>query len=109
MSTIDRQLAEDRLLRDAARELVKADVERVKADLDSGSIGHRALERVKDGAEELLDTATEAAQTKPGVLAALVGAIVLWFARNPILALLEGEESDRQDDKNTAPDPQSER
>ena len=110
MSRIDQQLHEDRLLRDAARALVDADIARVKADLDGGSLGRRAVARIKDGAEELLETASDAAESKPGVLAALVGAVVLWFARNPILDAFRdpNPNHDADSEGHQPPNPQSE-
>ncbi|NNC59033.1 MAG: hypothetical protein HKO05_03470 [Erythrobacter sp.] len=108
MSRIDQQLHEDRLLRNAARALVDADIARVKADLDSGSLGRRAVARIKDGAEELLETASDAAESKPGVLAALIGAVVLWFARNPIFEALRDPDYDAESEEHQTPNPKSE-
>ncbi|GAA4037780.1 hypothetical protein [Parerythrobacter jejuensis] len=92
MSRLDRQLIEDRALRNAARALVKADIARLKSDLDNRGVGARALDRAKDGAAEVFDKASSSADSNKGILALLIGAIILWFARNPILALFFDEE-----------------
>ena len=94
MSKLEQQLREDRLLRDAAKTLFDADLARVKGDLDAKGLGQRALGRAKDGATELLDTAGDKAGSNVGVIALLVGAIALWFARNPILSLFGSEDGE---------------
>ena len=93
MSKLEQQFLEDRALRNAAKALLDADIERVKADLDDRSVGKRALDRAKDGAAEVFEKASDSASSNSGILALLIGAIVLWFARNPILSLFSsGEE-----------------
>lgn len=97
MSKLERQLREDRLLRNAAQALFKADVDRVKGDLEQKTIGKRALARAQDGAAELLENAQAKAGDNIGIVALLGGAIALWFARNPILGLFSGEEAEEDD------------
>jgi len=92
MSKLERQLREDRLLRDAAQTLFKADIDRVKADLEDKSLGKRAVGRAKDGAAEMLDKAQDNPGRNFGVLALVGGALALWLARDPILGLLSAEE-----------------
>lgn len=97
MSRLERQLREDRLLRDAAQTLLKADIDRVRGELERKTIGQRALARAKDGAAELLDNARDKAGGNIGVIALLAGAIALWFARNPVLALFSTDAADEHD------------
>ena len=94
MSKLERQLREDRLLRNAAKTLFDADLNRVKSDLGSKKLGERALLRARDGASELLETAGDKAKNNVGILALLFGAIALWFARNPLFALLADDNED---------------
>lgn len=89
-----RQLSEDRLLRDAARTLFLADIERVKADFAAKTVGRRAIDRAKDGAAELFETAQAKAGDNVGILAMLFGAVALWLARNPILGALDAGHDD---------------
>ncbi|ABC63236.1 hypothetical protein [Erythrobacter litoralis] len=96
MKWYERELREDRRLRDAAKALLLADVERVKEDFSSRSLTHRAADRLQEGASEIFDQASEVAQDNKGVLAVLVGAVLLWFARNPIMSTL-GFASDSED------------
>ena len=86
------QVREDRLLRDAARALVEADIENLRADLRVKGIGERALDRITEGASNVYEEAVEVAADNKGALAAIVAALVLWFARHPILETLFGED-----------------
>lgn len=88
MSDRRTRMLEDRYLRDSARALVEADIEHLKADFTHKTLAERAMDRVVDGASDLYDEAIEMAEDNKGALAALVAAIVVWFARNPILELL---------------------
>ena len=103
------QLVEDRALRDAARALLKADLARVRGDLAAKSIGERAKDRITEGAIDLYEEAADMAEDNKGILAALVGAIALWFARNPIVSLFsdreeEDEASEDYDDRYSWPE-----
>lgn len=96
------RMLEDRYLRDSARALVEADVEHLKADFAHKGMAERAFDRVREGAGDLYEEAVDAAEDNKGALAALIAAIIVWFARNPILEVLglaqdeEGEEPDEQ-------------
>ncbi|MGB7408337.1 MAG: hypothetical protein WA908_07510 [Pontixanthobacter sp.] len=89
-------LIEDRALRDAAKSLVKIDIEHVKADFKGQSLKSRFSARISEGANEVLDEAVEVAENNKGVVAALVAALVLWFARNPILSLFDEDSDDEE-------------
>ena len=88
------QLLEDRHLRDAARALVEADIQNLRADLSVKSIGERAVDRITEGASEVYEQAIEVAADHKGALAAIVAALLLWFARHPLLAALFGDGDD---------------
>ena len=99
MADPERKMIEDRALRDAALALVKADVAHLRADLTTKGIGERLLDRVADGANEVLEEAVDVAENNRGVLITLVAAIVLWLSRNPLIALITGEDADGDDDE----------
>jgi len=86
------RLIEDRHIRDAARALVEADLQNLRADLSVKSLGERAIDRITDGASEVYDEAVEVAADNKGALAAIVAALLLWFARHPILEALFGDD-----------------
>lgn len=88
------QLREDRRVRDAARALVDADLANLRADLSTKGIGERAIDRLSAGASDVYDEAVEVASNHKGALAAIVAALLLWFARDPIGDALFGEASD---------------
>lgn len=99
-------MIEDKALRDAALALVKADVEQLRADLDVRNLGSRFVDRMSEGASDMLDEAADLADNNRGVLAALVAALLIWLARNPILALFDDESDDEPDDApEDAPEP----
>lgn len=95
---LEMQLREDRALRDAALALFKADVSHIRADLTSRGIGARIVDRIGAGAVDVFEEAVEVADSHRGALATLVAAIVLWFARHPIMSLFSDEESGDEED-----------
>lgn len=97
MDRHERQLRQDRLLRDAAQALLNADIERVRGDLEHKTIGRRALERVRDGAAELADNAKAGVGGNIGVIALGTAALALFLARNPVMALFRGAQADSED------------
>ena len=94
MSDRRARMIEDRYLRDSAKALLEADIEHIKADFAHKGLGERAMDRVTEGAMDLYEEAIELAEDNKGALAALVAAVVVWFARNPILSFfgLAGDE-----------------
>ena len=88
--TLERQLREDRAIRDDALALVKADVAHLKADYSEKGIGERAADKLKGGANDIYGEAVEVAADHRGLVAAAVAAVFLWMVRHPILAFLFG-------------------
>lgn len=88
MSDLRIRMLEDRHLRNSAKLLVEADIAHIKGNLAERGLGARAADRIAEGASEVYDEAVEVAADNKGALAALVAALVLWFARNPILDAL---------------------
>ncbi len=90
---LERQLKEDRALRNAARALVEADISHVKADFAAKNVGLRVASRMKEGAVDVYEDAVDIAEDNRGVLATLIAAVLIWFARNPIMSLFDDNES----------------
>jgi len=86
------KMMEDRRLRDSARALVDADIENLKSDLATRGPGARIADRIAEGASDVYDEALDVARDHKGALAAIGAAGVLWFARNPVLKALFGED-----------------
>jgi len=90
-----RQLSEDKALRDAALQLFKSDLALVRGDLDQRGVGARAKDRIGEAAVGMVGDAIDYADDNKGWVAAGATAVVLWFARRPILGwiadLLDGD------------------
>ena len=113
MSERERRLAEDKALRDAALGLFSADLALIRANLEERGIGPRIADRIGESAMDMVDEAADYAEANRGKVAAGLAAIVLWFARGPILDALgkllgddhEGDEDgDEPDDEPGAED-----
>ena len=97
MTRLPQSFLEDRALRDAARAVLAEDIERLRASLSEEGIASRVssgvsstiTSRIRTGARDVLAQAKAQAGDHKGVLAVLIGAIVLWFARGPILDWLD--------------------
>ena len=98
MSDLAHQLAEDKALRDAALQLFKSDIALIRGDLAERGVGARAKDRLGEAALGMLDDAIDYAEDNKGWVAAGTAAVVLWFARKPILGwladLLDGEDAE---------------
>ena len=88
MSELERRLAEDKALRDSVLALFKADLALVRADLAERGLGPRIADRLGESTVEMLEEAADYAEDNKGKIAAGVAAVVLWFARGPILDAL---------------------
>ena len=97
-ATLEQQLREDRATRDQAFALVKADIAHFKADYSEKGVGARAKERLLGGASEIYDDAAEVASDNRGIAAAVIAALLIWIARNPILNLLFGRNDEDNDE-----------
>lgn len=110
MSKLGRQLAEDRALRNAARSIVFDQLLRVRESASGKSIGTQLADTVGDDALDLAGRAETAARSNGGLIAAIAGvvgtALALWFAREPIAALInrDAEPSDREPQPAEAPE-----
>ena len=93
---LEMQLREDRALRNAALAVVKADLAHVRADLTSRGVGARIFDRIGEGAVDVFEEAVEVADNHRGALATLLAAVVLWFARNPLMSLFTDEDEAEQ-------------
>lgn len=88
MSKLPQQFIEDRALRDAARDVFMADIQHARTSISGKGIAARVGSRVGDGAKDVFEVAKVHADDNRGILAALLGALVLFLAREPILEVL---------------------
>ena len=97
MSARKRQMEEDRALRDAARALVKNDIEHLKGDVEERGIAARIASSALLGAGDIFDEGKELfEQHKPASygIGAVLAAILGWWAL--------GSSSDDSDDEDYA-------
>lgn len=88
MSPLEQQFLEDRALRDAAKAVLVADIEHARTSMTAKGVADRVGGRIGDGAKDVFEAARAQADDNRGILAALIGAVLLWLAREPIMELL---------------------
>ena len=88
MSKLSKQFVEDKALRDSAREVLMADVGHARGTFSAKGIATKVGGRVGDGAKDVFEVAKVHADDKRGLLALLIGAAALFFARRPIMEVL---------------------
>ncbi len=116
MKQLPPRFLEDRALRDAARAVLTEDLVRLRESLGeqgiasrvSAGVGTTISTRMREGARDVLAQARAQASDHKGVLALLVGAIVLFLARGPILEWLReiDDEADGDETPLAAPAPE---
>jgi hypothetical protein len=87
MSKLHDQLIEDRQLRNAARAVLLDDVSHARTSFSAKGVADRIGGRIGDGAKDVFETAKETSSDKGGIIAALIGVALLWFAREPLFEL----------------------
>lgn len=100
MKTLEARLAADRKLRDAALEVFSTDLRFIREDLHARGVGERIADRIGSSAMEVVDEAVDYAEANTGRIAAGLAAVVLWFARTPLLnglARIFGFEGDSEE------------
>ena len=80
-------LRQDRALRDAAKGSFDANVAQVKADFAARGIGGRIADKATKEAKAAARLALEVADENRGIVAGTLGALILWFGRNPLQRL----------------------
>jgi hypothetical protein len=88
VSDLAARYVEDKALRDAALQLFKSDLALIREELGARGLGTRVKDRVSDAALDMLDEAIDYSEANKGWVAAGTAALVLWFARKPLLAWL---------------------
>lgn len=88
MSRLPDAFHQDKALRDAARDVLVADIEHAKATMSGKALAGRVAGRVGDGAKDVLEVAKGHASDRQGILAGIIAIIALWFARGTIAEIL---------------------
>ena len=85
MSADEASLAADRATRDAARAVFDERLARVRTALAERSVGQRVTHEVVSRAREAASESAAVARDNRWIVAAVVAALVAWFARRPLL------------------------
>lgn len=88
MSRLPEQFREDRALRDAAKSVLMTDIEHARTSLTPKGFADRVGGRIGDGAKDVYSVAKGHADDNRGIIAALIGAILLWISRDTIFEIL---------------------
>lgn len=94
MSALRERLEQDLLARDAAKAIMLADLERVKADLSARGVGGRIADTISEEAAEMSEEVIALAEENKAVIGGVVAALVLWLSRGPIGRLLGWDEEE---------------
>ena len=100
MSKLEQRLAEDRQLRDSARAVLMADIEHARTSLSAKGMADRVGTRIGDGAVEVFELAKQKTGSNGGIIAALIGAIILWLGREPLIEAFERATQDLDTEEN---------
>lgn len=88
MTKLPRQFVEDKALRDSAREVLMADIDHARGTFSAKGVAGKIGGRIGDGAKDVFEVAKVNASDNRGILAVLIGALALFFARGPIMEVL---------------------
>ena len=116
MTGLPARFTEDRRLRDDARTVLKADVERMRDNLSERGIASRVSSglastvssRIRTGASDAFATVQDQAGEHKGLVAGFVALVIAWFAREPVLdwfGELFGHHDEDTDDYSTDHEP----
>lgn len=89
MSDASDPIASERDVRDSAKSAFTGHYLRLRAGLAEKGIGARVADDVKGKAKAAANEAAEIARENKGVVAATVGALVVWALRKPLLEQAE--------------------
>ena len=100
MSGIEDRLADYKSLRDSSRKVLMADIDHARATFSAKGLSSRYLGGVAEGARDVFEVAKVQTVDNRGIIAIVLGALALWFGREPLLAAM-AEEFDQLDIENT--------
>ncbi|MEP3421186.1 MAG: hypothetical protein ABJN35_05595 [Erythrobacter sp.] len=95
---LDKQFIQDRALRNSARAVIMADIEHTRTSFSAKGVANRVGGRIGDGAKDVFEVAKTHSDDKRGIVALLIGAFLLWLAREPILEIVGLLNDDAFDD-----------
>lgn len=82
-------LEETRAQRNTSKALFEARLGKVRAEIEERGLGGRIADKASADARHVVDSAMDIANNSKGIIAATLGALAVWFLRNPIMALAD--------------------
>lgn len=98
MGKLARNVVVARTRRNSVRNDFDTRLMQVRTDLEARGVGGRIADRVSEEARETFDEAVDVAAESKTIIAGTIAALVLWFMRNPIMAMLENLVGTEDDD-----------
>lgn len=91
MSNIEERLADYRSLRDASKKAIKADIDHARTTFSAKGLASRYFGGVIEGGKDVFEVAKVHTLDHRGIIAIVLGALALWFGREPLLAAMSAE------------------
>lgn len=91
MSNIEERLADYRNLRDSSKKVLMDDIEHARTTFSAKGLTNRYLGGVAEGAKDVYEVAKVHTVDNRGIIAIVLGALALWFGREPLLAVMAEE------------------
>ncbi|UAB77093.1 hypothetical protein INR77_09630 [Erythrobacter sp. SCSIO 43205] len=91
MSNLEERLVDYRALRDASKAVLFEDIEYARTAFSAKGLTNRYLGGVIEGGKDVYEVAKVHAVDNRGILAIVLGALALWFGREPLLAAMAEE------------------
>jgi len=91
MSKMEDRLADYRSLRNASKKVLLDDIEHARTTFSAKGLSNRYLGGVIEGGKDVYEVAKVHTVDNRGIIAIVLGALALWFGREPLLAAMAEE------------------
>ena len=107
MSDLEQRFADYRALRDASKKVLLEEIEHARTAYSAKGLTNRYLGGVIEGGKDVYEVAKVHTVDNRGIIAIVLGALALWFGREPLLAAMAEEiDNDRDDPDFAHPSPE---
>lgn len=91
MSNLEQRFADYRALRDASKKVLLEEIEHARTAYSAKGLTNRYLGGVIEGGKDVFEVAKVHTVDNRGIIAIVLGALALWFGREPLLAAMAEE------------------
>ena len=88
MSKLDQRFEEDRKMRDTARAVLMDDIAHARVNFSPKGVADRTVGRVGDGAKDVYEVGKIHFNDNRGIVAIVIGLLLVWLGREPIMEAL---------------------